>query len=44
MRRSKLSDARVAMILWQADEGAKIGEVCSRAGISEAGPRWRSKP
>jgi putative transposase len=36
IKRSKFSDAQVAMILRQADEGATIGEVCRKAGISEA--------
>ena len=44
MKRSKFSDARVAMILRQANEGATIGEVCRRAGISEATFYvWRKK-
>ena len=36
MKRSKFSEAQVAMILRQADEGATIGEVCRKAGISNA--------
>ena len=36
MKRSKFSEAQVAMILRQAQEGATIGEVCRKAGISEA--------
>ncbi len=44
MKRSKFSEAQVAMILRQADEGATIGEVCRRAGISEASYYvWRKK-
>ena len=44
MKRSKFSEAEVAMILRQADEGAAIGEVCRRAGISEATFYvWRKK-
>lgn len=30
MKRSKFSEAQVAMILRQADEGATIGEACYR--------------
>ena len=36
MKRSKFSEAQVAFILRQAEEGASIGEVCRKAGISEA--------
>ncbi len=44
MKRSKFSEAQVAMILRQADEGATIGEVCRMAGISEATFYvWRKK-
>lgn len=44
MKRSKFSEAQVAMILRQADEGATIGEVCREAGISEATFYvWRKK-
>ena len=44
MKRSKFSEAEVALILRQADEGATIGEVCRRAGISEATFNvWRKK-
>lgn len=44
MKRSKFSEAQVVMILRQADEGATIGEVCRRAGISEATFYvWRKK-
>ncbi len=44
MKRSKFSDAQVAMILRQVDEGATIGEVCRKAGISEATFYvWRKK-
>ena len=44
MKRSKFSEAQVAMILRQADEGATIGEVCRKAGISEATFYvWRKK-
>ena len=36
MKRLRFSEAQVAMILRQADEGATIGEVCRKAGISNA--------
>ena len=44
MKRSKFSEAQVAFILRQAEEGASIGEVCRKAGISEATFYvWRKK-
>ena len=36
MKRSKFSEAQVAFILRQAEEGASSGEVCRKAGIAEA--------
>jgi putative transposase len=36
MKRSKFSEAQIAFILRQAEEGTAIGEVCRKAGISEA--------
>jgi putative transposase len=36
MKKSKFSEAKVAFILREAQEGASIGEVCRKAGISEA--------
>lgn len=36
MKRSKFTEAQIALILRQAEEGAAIGEVCRKAGISEA--------
>lgn len=36
MKRSKFTEAQIAFILRQAEEGAAIGEVCRKAGISEA--------
>jgi putative transposase len=36
MKRSKFSESQVAFILRQAQEGTLIGEVCRKAGISEA--------
>ena len=44
MKRSKFSESQVAFILRQAQEGASIGEVCRKAGISEATFYvWRKK-
>jgi putative transposase len=44
MKRSKFSEAQVAFILRQAEEGTAIGEVCRKAGISEATYyAWRKK-
>jgi transposase-like protein len=36
MKRSKFSEAQIAFMLKQAEEGATIGEVCRKTGISEA--------
>jgi putative transposase len=36
MKRSKFSEAQIAFILRQAEGGTAIGEVCRKAGISEA--------
>jgi hypothetical protein len=36
MKRSKFTEAQIAFILRQAEEGTAIGEVCRKAGISEA--------
>jgi putative transposase len=36
MKRSKFSEAQIAFVLKQADDGTSIGEVCRKAGISEA--------
>jgi putative transposase len=44
MRRSKFPEAQIAFILRQAKEGTVIGEVCRKAGISEATfYNWRKK-
>ncbi len=44
MKRSKFTEAQVAFILRQAEEGTAIGEVCRKAGISEATfYAWRKK-
>lgn len=36
MKRSRFSEAQVAFVLRQAEEGTKVEEVCRRAGISPA--------
>ena len=44
MKASKFSEAQIAFILRQAEEGTAIGEVCRKAGISEATfYNWRKK-
>lgn len=44
MKRSKFSEAQIAFILRQAEEGTAVGEVCRKAGISEATfYAWRKK-
>jgi len=44
VKKSKFSEAQIAFILKQAEEGAAIGEVCRKAGISEATfHNWRKK-
>ena len=44
MKRSKFSEAQVAFILRQVDEGATVGEACRQAGIPEATFYvWRKK-
>ena len=42
--RSKFSEAQIAFVLKQAEEGTTVGEVCRKAGISEATfYNWRKK-
>jgi len=36
MKASKFSEAQVAFVLKQAEDGTAVGEVCRKAGISEA--------
>jgi hypothetical protein len=36
MKRSKFTEAQTAFILRQGEEGTAVGEVCRKAGISEA--------
>jgi len=44
MKRSKFSDAQIAFILRQAEEGTAVAEVCRKAGISDATfYNWRKK-
>ena len=44
MKASKFSEAQIAFVLRQAEEGAAVGEVCRKAGISEATfYNWRKK-
>ncbi len=44
MKKSKFSEAQIAFILKQAEDGTAIGEVCRKAGISEATFYvWRKK-
>ena len=44
MKGSKFSEAQIAFVLKQAEDGAVIGEVCRKAGISEATfYTWRKK-
>jgi putative transposase len=35
MKVSKFSEAQIAFVLKQAEDGTVIGEVCRKAGISE---------
>lgn len=44
MKRSKFSEAQIAFVLKQAEEGTAVGEVCRKAGISEATfYNWRKR-
>ena len=44
VKKSKFTDAQIALVLRQAEEGTAIGEVCRKAGISEATfYNWRKK-
>jgi putative transposase len=36
MKRSKFSEAQIAFVLRQTEDGTAIAEVCRKAGISEA--------
>ncbi len=44
MKKSKFTEAQIAFILRQAEEGTSVGEVCRKAGISDATfYNWRKK-
>jgi putative transposase len=44
MKVSKFSEAQIAFVLKQAEDGTVIGEVCRKAGISEATfYNWRKR-
>jgi len=44
MKRSKFSDQQIVFVLRQAEEGTAVGEVCRKAGVSEAAfYKWRKK-
>ena len=44
MKRSKFTDAQIAFVLKQAEEGTSVAEVCRKAGIAEATfYNWRKK-
>jgi len=44
MKASKFTDAQKAFILKQADEGMPVGDICRKAGISQATfYSWRKK-
>ncbi len=36
MKKSKFTDAQIAFILKQADEGTSVADVCRKAGVSQA--------
>lgn len=44
MKRSKFTEAQIAFILRQAEEGTSVAEVCRKAGISDATfYNWRKR-
>lgn len=44
MKKTRFSEAQIAFVLKQAEDGTAIGEVCRKAGISEATfYGWRKK-
>ena len=44
MKKSRFSEQQIAFILRQAEDGVPIGEVCRKAGVSEATfYNWRKK-
>lgn len=44
MKKSKFTDAQIAFVLKQAEDGTSVAEVCRKAGIAEATfYNWRKK-
>lgn len=44
MKRSKFTEAQIAFVLKQVEDGASVAEVCRKAGIAEATfYNWRKK-
>lgn len=44
MKASKFSEAHIAFVLKQAEDGTAVGKVCRKAGISEAASySWRKR-
>ena len=44
MKKTKFTDAQIAFVLQQADQGTSVKEVCRKAGIAEATfYNWRKK-
>ena len=44
MKASKFSEAQIAVVLKQAEDGAAVAEVCRKAGISQATYfNWKKK-
>jgi len=44
MKASKFTEAQIAFVLKQAQDGTPVGEVCRKAGISDATfYNWRKK-
>ena len=44
MKASKFSEAQIAFVLKQADEGTAVAEVCRKVGLSQATfYNWRKK-
>ena len=44
MKASKFSEAQIAFVLKQAEDGVSVGEVCRKHGVSKATFfKWRSK-
>ncbi len=44
MKASKFSEAQIAFVLKQAEDGTTVGEVCRKVGISEATfYNWRKR-